>query len=97
MSRLSVIVPSDIPSLRTLLAAAMTPVHFVAGGTDVLIAGRVPTDAGLLVDVSHVADMSIITTEGGNSLQQPMRDDSGSSISCGTIGLMNCSIFAQLS
>lgn len=66
MSRLSVVVPSDIASLRTLLAAAMTPVHFVAGGTDMLIAGRVPTDAGLLVDLSHVADMSIITTEGGH-------------------------------
>jgi len=66
MSALSVVAPPDLSTLRSLLAGAATPVHFLAGGTDLLIAGCPLPDTGLLVDLSRMDGMAHIATEGAD-------------------------------
>ena len=65
MITLNVVAPADLSTLRSLLAAAATPVHFLAGGTDLLIAGRLLPDTGLLVDLSRMAGMTFIAARDG--------------------------------
>ncbi|MGX7875561.1 hypothetical protein ACVDG5_025095 [Mesorhizobium sp. ORM6] len=53
MSELPVTAPVDMAELRALFATAEGPLSFIAGGTDMLIAGRpLPAD-GPLVDLSR--------------------------------------------
>ncbi len=49
--------PADLQALAALMAET-SPVHFVAGGTDLLLSGRRLPPAGTLVDLSSVDDLS---------------------------------------
>ncbi|TGQ72941.1 MULTISPECIES: FAD binding domain-containing protein [unclassified Mesorhizobium] len=64
MNALAVSAPVDMAELRATLAAEAGPVHFVAGGTDMLIAGRPLPETGLLIDLARVAGMAFISTDG---------------------------------
>lgn len=61
MSGLSVATPVDAAELRALLSAAVGPINFIAGGTDMLIAGRPLPAGGVLIDLSRVAGMAFIS------------------------------------
>ncbi|MCZ8548326.1 FAD binding domain-containing protein [Mesorhizobium qingshengii] len=63
MTALAVVAPVDIAALRATLAAEAGPVRFIAGGTDMLIAGRPLAGTGLLVDLARVAGMAFISTD----------------------------------
>lgn len=65
MSELPVTAPVDMAELRALFATAEGPLSFIAGGTDMLIAGRpLPAD-GPLVDLSRVAGLAFIRADDG--------------------------------
>ena len=40
MTALAVLAPASMPALHELLARGETRLHFIAGGTDMLVAGR---------------------------------------------------------
>lgn len=63
MNAMAVAAPVDMAELRAMLAAEVGPVHFIAGGTDMLIAGRPLPGTGLLVDLARVAGMAFISTD----------------------------------
>ncbi|TIO76923.1 MAG: hypothetical protein E5X74_14355 [Mesorhizobium sp.] len=65
MSELSVATPGDMAELRAMFAAAAGPMNFIAGGTDMLIAGRPLPMGGLLIDLSRVAGMAFICADDG--------------------------------
>jgi xanthine dehydrogenase FAD-binding subunit len=64
MTALAVVAPADMATLRALMAASAAPLHFLAGGTDMLVAGRRLPEAGLLVDLSRVCGMAHIDAQG---------------------------------
>jgi len=65
MSELLAVSPATLPELHALLAETETPLDFIAGGTDMLVAGRWPRpDGGVLVDVSGVDGMAHIDVLG---------------------------------
>lgn len=63
MSGLSVARPADMDAIRALMAQDMA-LHFVAGGTDMLIAGRKRPQEGVLVDLGRTAGLAGITEAG---------------------------------
>jgi carbon-monoxide dehydrogenase medium subunit len=65
LSTLVPVRPADISSLAELMAAA-SPVHFVAGGTDLLIYGRQLPETGVLADLSAVARLAGIDCSGND-------------------------------
>ncbi|MDX8528313.1 FAD binding domain-containing protein [Mesorhizobium sp. MSK_1335] len=66
MDGLSVTAPAHMAELRALFAATEGPMNFIAGGTDMLIAGRLLPAGGLLIDLSRIAGMASISTDGGD-------------------------------
>ena len=54
MTALTVLAPATVPALHTFLAEGEAPLHFIAGGTDMLVAGRQLPCEGVLVDLSAV-------------------------------------------
>lgn len=60
MSVLTVASPADLPALRTLLAGASGPFHFIAGGTDMLVNERAIPASGCIVNISHTQGLSNI-------------------------------------
>jgi carbon-monoxide dehydrogenase medium subunit len=60
----SVARPRDGNAIRALLAGGK-PLHFIAGGTDMLIAGRQPPQDGIVVDLARAADLRGVTVAGG--------------------------------
>ncbi|MBZ9798683.1 FAD binding domain-containing protein [Mesorhizobium sp. ES1-4] len=66
MMPLAIAVPADVAELRAAIVSSMNPVRFLAGGTDMLIAGRALPEAGLLIDITRVADMAFISTDGSD-------------------------------
>lgn len=64
MSAVGVVAPASVEALHALLAGASAPLHFIAGGTDMLIAGRPLPEEGLLVDLSRVGGLAFVETEG---------------------------------
>lgn len=64
MTALAVVAPVDMAALHELISAAKAPLHFLAGGTDMLIAGRSLPEAGVLVDVSRVEGLAGIDMRG---------------------------------
>ena len=57
--------PADLAALARLMSGAR-PVHFIAGGTDLLLSGRPLPREGLLVDVSAVIGLTGIKADGGD-------------------------------
>lgn len=66
MSVLNIVAPADLSTLRSLLATSTKRVHFLAGGTDLLVAERLLLDTGLLVDLSRMAGMGFIAAGDGD-------------------------------
>ncbi len=65
MSALAVVRPLDIPTLREAMIAGGDAVHFVAGGTDLLVGRRLPRN-GILIDLSRVAGLASISARVGD-------------------------------
>ncbi|MGO4558129.1 FAD binding domain-containing protein [Mesorhizobium sp. 2RAF21] len=63
MSDLSVAMPANMAELQALFRAAAGPIRLIAGGTDMLIAGRPLPVGGLLVDISRIADMAFVSAD----------------------------------
>lgn len=57
--------PSDLAALARLMAGSL-PVHFIAGGTDLLLSGRPLPRQGVLVDLSAINGLTGIKTDGGD-------------------------------
>jgi carbon-monoxide dehydrogenase medium subunit len=57
--------PRDLAGLKPLLASATGPVHYISGGTDLLVAPRALPDRGLLVDISGIGGLSYVHHDGG--------------------------------
>jgi xanthine dehydrogenase FAD-binding subunit len=66
MNELSVAAPANMAELRAMLVATARPVQFIAGGTDMLTAGRPLPAGGLLIDLSRVAGMAFISADDGS-------------------------------
>ncbi|MDX8535625.1 FAD binding domain-containing protein [Mesorhizobium sp. VK25A] len=66
MGEVSVAAPAHMAELRALFAATEGPITFIAGGTDMLIARRLPPAGGLLIDLSRIAGMGFISSDGGD-------------------------------
>jgi carbon-monoxide dehydrogenase medium subunit len=66
MTALTVVAPADMPALQALMAAHTEPLHFLAGGTDMLVAGRELPAGGVLVDVSRIAGLAGVETQGAD-------------------------------
>ena len=66
MNDLSVGMPANMAELQALFTTAAEPMRFIAGGTDMLIAGRPLPAGGLLVDLSRVAGMAFICADDGD-------------------------------
>jgi len=62
MTALAVAAPATMSALCALLAGAGARLHFIAGGTDMLVTGRPLPDEGVLVDLSGVRGMAFIDT-----------------------------------
>lgn len=105
MNALAVAAPVDMAELRATLAAEAGPVHFVAGGTDLLVAGRPLLETGLLVDLACVAGMAFISTDdadvriGGATTVAALAGDCGlraripalceAAVQCGSVQIRN--------
>jgi carbon-monoxide dehydrogenase medium subunit len=63
MNSPSVAMPTNMAELQALFATAAGPMRFIAGGTDMLIAGRPLPAGGPLVDLSRIAGMAFISTD----------------------------------
>lgn len=63
MNGLSVATPGSMAELRAMFMAATGPMRFIAGGTDMLIAGRPLPASGPLVDLSRTAGMAFISAD----------------------------------
>lgn len=63
MSGLGFASPSSVAELASIMAAAPQPLRLVAGGTDVLVAGRALPAAGTLVDLTRIAAMRGIAAD----------------------------------
>lgn len=63
VSGLGFAAPADLAELENVLAAAPRPLRLIAGGTDVLVAGRHLPAAGTLVDLTRIAAMKGIARE----------------------------------
>lgn len=57
--------PVDLAALAQLMAGPL-PVSFIAGGTDLLLSGRLLPRQGLLVDISAINGLTGIKTDGGD-------------------------------
>jgi len=64
MTALAIATPPDLAALATLLAQG--PLGFIAGGTDVMVAGRGLPAAGRLVDLSRVPELAFIAATGAD-------------------------------
>ena len=60
MSTLALAQPHDQDAIRALMSRG-APLHFSAGGTDMLIAGRPRPQDGFLVDLTKTAELSGIS------------------------------------
>ena len=60
MTELQGAAPRNLTALKSLLACAMGPVHYISGGTDLLVAPRMLPDEGLLVDISGIDGLSYV-------------------------------------
>jgi carbon-monoxide dehydrogenase medium subunit len=58
MTALAVAAPADMAALRTLVRTSAAPLHFIAGGTDMLVGARHFPRTGLLVDLSRTDGMA---------------------------------------
>lgn len=65
MNMLAVARPRNLDAISALMADGR-PLHFIAGGTDMLIAGRLRPGDGILVDLGQVAELSGISVVGRN-------------------------------
>lgn len=63
MNGLAAAAPADMTALNALMVGPRAPLHFLAGGTDLLIAGRLP-GTGVLIDISRVSGMALIDADG---------------------------------
>jgi carbon-monoxide dehydrogenase medium subunit len=63
MNGLTAAAPADMTALNALMVGSRAPLHFLAGGTDLLIAGRLP-NTGMLIDISRVSGMAFIDADG---------------------------------
>lgn len=53
--------PADLPALSALLAETTLPLHYVAGGTDMLVSPRQAPTEGWLVDISRTRGLAEIS------------------------------------
>lgn len=65
MSALAIAQPRDLAALAEAMTAAKGALHLIAGGTDMLIAGRDLPEDGLLIDLGRVEELSFIDAEDG--------------------------------
>ena len=63
MNMLTVARPRSLDAISALMSDGR-PLHFIAGGTDMLIAGRLRPKDGILVDLGQVAELSGISVVG---------------------------------
>lgn len=63
MTALQAARPRDLPALKELLAACGPEVHFIAGGTDMLVAPHEVPREGWLIDISRTAGLEGVRRE----------------------------------
>lgn len=66
MSAVSVVAPANVEALHVLMALPPAPLHFLAGGTDMLTARRDLPRKGLIVDLSRVAGLAFVDVAGSH-------------------------------
>jgi carbon-monoxide dehydrogenase medium subunit len=64
MTTLAVARPRDLDAIHALMAQD-APLHFLAGGTDMLIAGRDRPQTGIVVDLGQVGALRGVSVAGG--------------------------------
>jgi carbon-monoxide dehydrogenase medium subunit len=65
LTALAPVRPSNLAGLASLMAGPR-PVHFIAGGTDLLVSGRRLPETGVIVDLSAVAELIGIDCSGAD-------------------------------